>query len=269
MGKTVLLHALIACYHKWNKNILKSKIETLALVWACERFHSYLYGADFELVTEYKALEFILSTRSKPNARIERLVLRLQPCRYKVVYIASNKNIADSSSHLMHNKVNINISNFVSNNEYAKLIASYAIPLALITRAVEKATSNDVELCHIRDCIVTGNWQNLASKVYLPVRYELTFVGYVILRGTQIVMPLSLREPVLKLAHEEHPGISMMKRRLRNKVWGPGIDKNVESFCKKCYSRQLLSQIAPSEPMTRTELPKRPWQDLACDLLLY
>ena len=35
--------------------------EVLALVWSCERFHVYLYGADFDLLTDHKALEFIFS----------------------------------------------------------------------------------------------------------------------------------------------------------------------------------------------------------------
>ena len=52
--------------------------EALALVWACERFHSYIYGVKFDLVTHHKPLEVIYSARSKPSARIERWVLRLQ-----------------------------------------------------------------------------------------------------------------------------------------------------------------------------------------------
>ena len=35
--------------------------EALALVWACEGFYVYLYGADFELVSDCKPLEFIFS----------------------------------------------------------------------------------------------------------------------------------------------------------------------------------------------------------------
>nr|CAI5849022.1 unnamed protein product [Callosobruchus analis] len=52
--------------------------EALALVWSVEHFNIFLFGKEFELVTDHKPLEFIFGVRSKPCARIERWVLRLQ-----------------------------------------------------------------------------------------------------------------------------------------------------------------------------------------------
>ena len=73
--------------------------EALALVWACERFHLYLYGLpQFDLVTDHEALKVIYSSKSKPSARIECWVLRLQPYNYRVCYVPSRKNIADALS---------------------------------------------------------------------------------------------------------------------------------------------------------------------------
>ena len=75
--------------------------EALALVWACEGFHRYLYGLqEFELVTDHEALKVINATRSKPSARIERWVLRLHPYNYRVCYVPSRENIADALSRL-------------------------------------------------------------------------------------------------------------------------------------------------------------------------
>ena len=75
--------------------------EALALVWACERFYLYLYGLQtFDLVTDHEALKVIYSRGSKPSARIERWVLRLQPYSYKVCCVASRDNIADALSRL-------------------------------------------------------------------------------------------------------------------------------------------------------------------------
>ena len=45
-----------------------------------------MYGRKFELETDHKPLECIFGRLSKPSARIERWVLRLQGYDYRVVY---------------------------------------------------------------------------------------------------------------------------------------------------------------------------------------
>ena len=52
--------------------------EALPLVWACERFNMYIFGRNFELETICKPLAYIYSRKSKPPARVEWWVLRLQ-----------------------------------------------------------------------------------------------------------------------------------------------------------------------------------------------
>ncbi len=49
-----------------------------------------------------------------------------------------------------------------------------------------------------------------------------------VLRGTRLVIPQSLRTTVLALAHEGHLGIVGTKNNLRTKVWWPGMDKAAE-----------------------------------------
>lgn len=78
-------------------------------------------------------------------------------------------------------------------------------------------------------------------------------------------MPISLRDRVFALAHEGHPGITVMKRRLRSKVWWPKIDQGAENYVKKCYGCTLVAAPSAPEPMKRTQLPSKPWQHLAID----
>ena len=74
--------------------------EDLGLVWACEKFHPYIYGQCFELLTDHKPLEAIYAPNSKPCARIERWVLLLQPYEFKVIHLPGKNNIADPLSRL-------------------------------------------------------------------------------------------------------------------------------------------------------------------------
>ena len=59
------------------------------------------------------------------------------------------------------------------------------------------------------------------------------------------VMPLSLRE-CLNLAHKDCLGISMMKRRLRSKLWWPGIEKNLGKvtiyLLTSCNTEERIAQ---------------------------
>ena len=53
--------------------------EALAIVWAIERLHVYLYGSHFTLLTDCKPLQLILDNpQSKTPARIEQWNLHLQ-----------------------------------------------------------------------------------------------------------------------------------------------------------------------------------------------
>ena len=240
------------CYSQTEK-------EALAIVWACERFHAYLYGAEFELMTDHKPLESIFSPKSKTCARIERWLLRMQSYKFSVKYIPGPKNIADSLSRLLHPTSNLKEKG--QTDEYVKWVAQEATSVALTTREIESASEEDPER------LLSGRWHDIEFKEYLPMRGELCAIGKLVFRGTRIVVLKELRSHVLELAHEGHAGIVAMEQLLRSKVWWPRLDKDAERVCKTCHGCQLVSQPLKPEPMTHTEFPSAPWQHLAADLL--
>ncbi len=70
--------------------------EALAIVWAIERLHLYLYGGHFKLVTDCKPVQLIFSNpKSKPPPRIERWNLRLQGYDFEVVHTEGSQNPSD------------------------------------------------------------------------------------------------------------------------------------------------------------------------------
>ena len=238
--------------------------EALALVWACERFHLYLYGLEeFDLVTDHEALKCIFSRRSTPSLRVERWVLRLQSYNYKVCYVKSRENIADALSRLTKIPA---ASEYKADDEYVRQVVLQAVPNALRIQEIERASERDEELRLVIESVRHGRWERI-PKEYLPVRNELTTIGYVLMRGSRIVIPKELRSRVVDLAHEGHQGIVKTKERLRSKVWWPGIDREAEQKCKQCYGCQMTTKNIPPPPVKPTPMPDKPWQELALDLL--
>ena len=237
--------------------------EALALVWACERFNMNVFGREFELETDHKPLEYIYSQKSKPSARVERWVLRLQAYDFKVVYRPGKTNIADALSRL-NCRVQYDDG---ERYDFVHAVVENSVPCALTPAEIEKASAEDVELTLIKECVRTGDWSECNVPAYLHVKNELCTYGQLLLRGSRLVIPRALQERVLELAHEGHQGIVKTKCRLRSKVWWPKIDADAERLCKICHGCQAVSEYAPPEPMARAFPPSGPWQDCAADLL--
>lgn len=257
-----------------EKRYCQTEKEALALVWAVERFHFYLYGKCFDLITDHKALETIFGAKSRPCARIERWVVRLQSYRYKIVYRAGKSNIADPLSRLAP----LADASFREHSEhYVNFVATMAVPNVFLAAEIAEVSRNDPEICAIkralnRKATIETRWADVLAidprnKLFKLNEIELCLAGDILLRTTRIVMPRNLRKRTLELAHEDHPGITVMKKRLRSKVWWPGMDSEAEMLVKNCRACILVAAPDPPEPLSRMNLPKGPWQHLAIDLL--
>lgn len=74
-GETVPICYVSRCLTDCERRHSQTEKGALALMWLCETLHAYIYGREFELVTDHKPLEAIYSPRSKSCARMERWVL--------------------------------------------------------------------------------------------------------------------------------------------------------------------------------------------------
>ena len=67
-----------------------NELELLGVVWATEHFKNYLYGAEFEIVTDYKALLSALNANQSNktmHSRLTRWANRLLPFNFKIKHI--------------------------------------------------------------------------------------------------------------------------------------------------------------------------------------
>lgn len=248
-----------------EKRYCQTEREALALVWAVEHFHVYLYGREtFDLVTDHKPLEVIFGSRSKPCARIERWVLRMQSYNYKVIYRPGKNNIADPFSRLCYRTV----ASLSSDEDQCHInqLVQYARPNAIPMQVLIEASEQDEEIQLIKEALNSNAWDSriVQYRVFQP---ELWFHDGILLRGDKIVIPSALRKQVLEAAHEGHPGIVAMKARLRTKVWWPKVDKDAEAKVKSCRGCTLASAGNPPFPLKRRNLPDQAWQDIAIDYL--
>ena len=246
--------------------------EALAIVWGSERFHHYLFGVRYTLLTDHEPLEVIYgNSQKKTSARIERWVLRLQSYDFDVKYIKGKFNIADCLSRLVSAAKSRCVSSEDAELYVRSIVINGVVDLKAITpKDVEVASDNDSELCYIRKAIATGSFEHVPvdiSKQYKPIFGELCVLGRLVLRGDRIVIPRDLRQRIIELSHEGHLGIVSTKKNLRARVWWPGLDGQVEKYVKSCQGCQLVGQPHSREPIRVTELPNGPWEDLACDLL--
>lgn len=244
--------------------------EGLACLWAAERFHFYLYGRKFVLRTDHEALRTLLSAHGagRRPMRLQRWCERLFEYSFEPQYVRGVDNcIADLLSRAA-----------LDGPTPCEVVTSTVYGMPATSRIsqfdLSKATLLDAELREVLAYVRT-DWptsrQGVAPtlRAYYAVRDELSsYGGDCLARGERAVIPVSLREQVLRLAHEGHPGIVKMKARCRDTVWWPGLDKDIERFIRECSScvRSGKAQQPTTAPLQPLPCPRVPWQRIGIDI---
>src|SRR4051794_7499904 len=86
---------------KSEKSYGATKLEALAIIWACELFRHYLLGQHFDLYTDHNALKWLLNMKT-PGSLFQRWILRLQVFNMTIHYRPGKTNQnADALSRLI------------------------------------------------------------------------------------------------------------------------------------------------------------------------
>ena len=247
--------------------------EALACVWATEKWRTYLWGHRFTLRTDHQALTTLLTTKGigRAGMRVARWSARLLCFDYDIVYRPGSQNYtADCLSRLP-----LPLPADPSADVEPELVAQISSTLhALPVADFEAACSTCPEMTTLREQIHRG-WPpsiravNQDMTPYYKVRDELSVKDNFIFRGSRLLVPTSVRQTLIALAHESHQGVVRTKQRLRDLYWWPRMDLEVQTCiacCVACQSNYKTAFTHPA-PLQPVQLPEGPWQKLGLDIV--
>ena len=147
---------------------------------------------------------------------------------------------------------------------------------------IKDATNTDPILQYTGHLIQKNTWHTVNTTIFTKesaidsrelkllrnVKDELTVSNdkNLMLRGTRIVIPKSLRADVM-LAHVGHQGIVKTKSLMQEKVWLPLIDSLVKSEIEGCIPCQATGRPKPTQPQKCAKLLQENFDTVYMDFL--
>ncbi|KAL5509164.1 hypothetical protein EMCRGX_G004476 [Ephydatia muelleri] len=252
-----------------ERNYAQLEKEALSLIFGVKKFHEYLYGRRFTLLTDHKPLTTILGPKTGvpplAAARLQRWALLLSAYEYDLEFrpTAQHAN-ADGLSRLPLSII-ADAGTATSDSDVFNVGQIEALPVTAMQ--LRKVTRQDPILSKVVTFTRNG-WPSIVPenlKPYWTRRNELTVEGDCLMWGIRVVVPAKLQEHVLQELNKEHPGASRMKALARSYLWWPGLDKCLEEKAKSCRSCQEVKNNPPVAPLHPLIWPTQPWKRVHID----
>ena len=251
-----------------EKNYSQLEKEGLAIIFGIKRFHQYLFGRRFSILSDHKPLQHIFnetsSTPTMASARIQRWALLLGGYDYTISYRPGEQHAnADLFSRLPLPDAPKNVPTPPETIHVMETLSS-----SLVTAAQIKLwTAKEPLLSKVKDKLLRGGscGKDDALSPYHKFWYELSVHDGCLLRGNRVIVPPEGREKVLELLHDGHPGNTRMKALARSYVWWPGFDQEIEEKVKASNSCQTTRHNPAPAPLHPWEFPNQPWERLHAD----
>ena len=243
--------------------------EMLGIVFGLERFHHYVFGRHTLVETDHKPLESIVqkSLHVAPP-RLARMMLRIQRYNVTVKYVPGKQiPLADALSRITPCSASTIEGLDISVHEIHSQLNASTTRISQI----REETARDNTLAALRETIAVGWPQKRADcpeiiHGYWNYRDELGVEDGIILKGSRIIVPCSLRKDVLEQLHYAHQGVEKCRLRAKSSVFWDGINRDIERHVGACAQCQAHHPSVSNEPLMPHDVPPRPWHTLSSDL---
>ena len=240
--------------------------ELLAIVFACQRFSTYLLGRSFVAESKHKPLEMI-AMKNLANAPpcLQRMLLELQ--RYDVTikyWPGKEMQLADALSRCPAR---------ASQEIKLDMRVDYIAFTKPWTEKLKDSTQRDPILATVYQLTQQG-WPHQRRHVpclarrYWDFRDELSTDDGMLLKGLRLIIPGELQEEYLSRLHEGHLSASKVQENAKQHMYWTGIDADIEDYTKRCQECIKRSQVA-KEPLQPHDIPEGPWRKLGIDYFAF
>ena len=252
-----------------EKNYAQLEKEALSLIFGVKKFHQYLYGRKFNLITDHKPLTAILGPKkgipSLAAARLQRWAILLSAYDYEIVFKPTlTHSNADGLSRL---PLPMTEATKEAPEEVSVFNVSQVHALPVTFQQVQTATRRDPLLSKVSHYVKNG-WPDQISdelKPYKNREQEIGIESGCLMWGIRVIVPKSLQEKVLESLHENHPGITRMKAVARSYLWWSGLDAEIEEKAKSCLQCQETKSTPAVAPLHPWIWPTTPWKRIHID----
>ena len=255
-----------------QKRYCQIEKELLAVHFGLLRFRQYVYGQKVTVESDHKPLVGLLE---KPIAtcspRIQRMRLQLQRFDFRLVYKPGKELfIADTLSRAPSPRLFTDDVTQDSEDQVHHVLHSLVTSVSTRKRYAE-ATALDPTLQLLKTVIQTG-WPEkraqcpAAVKPFWSVRSELSMVEDILLCGSRLVVPMSLRRETMEGIHDGHFGETKSVLRAKSAVYWPGWEDQVKNMVASCSVCQENRSRNPKLPLHPVRIPDYAFQMVSADL---
>ena len=256
---------------KNEQNYAQIEKECLATVFACTRFHHYVYGRAFQCETDHKPLETLFKKSiSDAPPRIQRMIMTLVKYPDMTLKFVPGKSLKMAGT---LSRAPLISQNAPETNELDCQVHLVTSNLPISDQKMvdfRYATNNDLVLNSLKHVILKG-WPNYYSQCpqevreYWQHRDTLNVEDGLIYKGERLVVPRTMRNLIKTKIHEGHLGITKCTIRAKTYFFWPFMMRHVKDVVERYETCQEYRKAQPKQPNMSRDVDI-PWHTVGCDI---